>query len=139
MLFRSAVEQDNLELDRAELVRLLEGTTNAAAAIQTTERKVIESIAFREGKIETYKEALTLLKKECVKVAELTFECTHDTVARTMTCSWNEGRIAIVYYFGLQRTAVYVDDELKRTDDKLTIDEFMKLQWECQGIADMMK
>ena len=48
------LEQDNLELDRAELKKF----PDLEAPLS-----LYESVAFRKGKIETYQEALTLLKR----------------------------------------------------------------------------
>ena len=67
---------------------------------------------------------------------DLNCECTHNTVAQSMTCSWKDGRVVIVHSFKEATTAIYVDDELQRKDKNLSIEEFMKLQCECQLISE---
>lgn len=67
------------------------------------------------------------------------FECTHETAAGTMTCSWLGGRIKLVEHFALHRTYGLIDGEVKYTHDDLTVDEFIRLQCECQRIADAME
>lgn len=72
------------------------------------------------------------------EVTYLNFECTHNTANRTMTCSWIGGRVQLVEYFALAKTYVVIDDNVKCFYEDLTIDEFIRLQCECQRVADSL-
>lgn len=74
-----------------------------------------------------------------MKATKLNFECTHNQADGTMTCSWLDGRVKLVEHFKLEKTYVLVDGEVKCRHDDVTIDEFIRLQCECQRVADGMK
>lgn len=74
-----------------------------------------------------------------MKTTNLNCEVTHETAAGTMTCSWLNGRVKLVEHFKLEKTYVLVDGEVKCRHDDVTIDEFIRLQCECQRVADGMK
>lgn len=74
-----------------------------------------------------------------MKATKLNFECTHETAAGTMTCSWLDGRVKMVEHFSAKKTGVYVDNELKCTYDDLSVEQFMKLQVEVQKMANILK
>lgn len=71
-------------------------------------------------------------------VIELDFECTHDTANNTMTCSWLGGRIRLIVYFEMSKTYLLIDGDVKCRYDDLTIDEFVRLQCECQRTVQFM-
>ena len=66
----------------------------------------------------------------------LDFECTHNTTERVMTCSW--GRVKLEHYFNNNTSVVLVDDEIKCTAKDLSIEHFMRMQCECQRIANLL-
>ena len=74
-----------------------------------------------------------------MKTTKLEFECTHETAAGTMTCSWLEGRVTLVEHFATKKTGVYVDGELKGTYDDLTVEHFMNIQVKVQKMANILK
>lgn len=74
-----------------------------------------------------------------MKTTKLEFECTHETAAGTMTCSWLEGRVTLVEHFATKKTGVYVDGELKCTYDDLTVEQFMNIQVKVQKMANILK
>lgn len=74
-----------------------------------------------------------------MEATKLNFECTHETAAGTMTCSWLNGRVKLVEHFAFAKTYVQIDGKLKCRYDDVTIDEFIRLQCECQLVADGMK
>ena len=74
-----------------------------------------------------------------MKTTNLNCEVTHETAARTMTCSWLNGRVKLVEHFKLEKTYVLVDGEVKCRYYDVTIDEFIRLQCECQRVADGME
>ncbi len=69
-------------------------------------------------------------------VMRMDFECTHNTVERAMTCSWLGGRIQLIEYFALAKTYVLINGNVMSRYDDLTIDEFIRLQMDCQHTAD---
>lgn len=62
------------------------------------------------------------------------FETTHQTAEHTMTQAFGE-RVKIVRSLKTGRTVVMVDDVIKKTEDDLSIPDFMKLQQEVLLIA----
>ena len=74
-----------------------------------------------------------------MKATKLIFECTHETAAGTMTCSWLSGYVKLIEHFALAKTYVLIDEQVKAIYDNLTIDEFMRLQCKCQRVADGME
>ena len=74
-----------------------------------------------------------------METIQLDFECTHETGRGTMTCSWLDGIVKMVEHFSAKKTGVYVDNELKCTYDDLSVEQFMKLQVECQKVADSLE
>lgn len=74
-----------------------------------------------------------------MKTTKLEFECTHQTAAGTMTCSWLEGRVTLVEHFATKKTGVFVDGVMKAAYDDLTPNQFVNLQVECQHMANEMK
>ena len=73
-----------------------------------------------------------------MKTTKLNFECTHNQADGTMTCSWLNGRVKLVEHFAFAKTYVLIDGEVKCHHDNLTIDDFIRLQCECQRVADEM-
>nr|DAN35563.1 MAG TPA: hypothetical protein [Caudoviricetes sp.] len=62
------------------------------------------------------------------------FETTHQTAEHTMTQAFGE-RVKIVRSLKTDRTVVMVDGVIKKTEDDLSIPDFMKLQQEVLLIA----
>ena len=62
------------------------------------------------------------------------FETTHQTAEHTMTQAFGE-RVKIVRSLKTDRTVVMVDGVIKKTEDDLSIPDFMKLQQEVILIA----
>ena len=62
------------------------------------------------------------------------FETTHQTAEHTMTQAFGE-RVKIVRSQKTDRTVVMVDGVIKKTEDDLSIPDFMKLQQEVLLIA----
>ena len=74
-----------------------------------------------------------------MKTQLLEFDCTHNGIDGTMTCSWLEGRVTLVEHFATKKTGVYVDGELKCTYDDLTVEQFMNIQVKVQKMANILK
>lgn len=73
-----------------------------------------------------------------MKTQLLEFDCTHNVIDGTMTCSWLEGRVTLVEHFATKKTGVFVDGVMKATYDDLTANQFVNLQVECQHMANNM-
>lgn len=67
---------------------------------------------------------------------ELNFECWHDTLEGSMTCSWLDGRVKLVHFFQNETTGVEVEGEVKCTYHNLDVRQFERLQEHCQDVAD---
>lgn len=61
---------------------------------------------------------------------ETTFETSQNTMVQTFS-----NRVKILFYMGTGRSAVLIDNEVKRIEDGLSIPEFMNLQQEVLKIA----
>ena len=68
----------------------------------------------------------------------LTFECEHDHSQRTMTCSWLDGRVQLVYNFVVDKAFLLVDGLVKCSYNSLTVAEFSAQQVECQRVAESL-
>lgn len=73
-----------------------------------------------------------------MKTTDLNFVCTHETDPRAMVCSWADGRVKLITYFGTNTTGYIKDGEVKATYDNLTIEQFMNLQTTCQEVANKL-
>lgn len=73
-----------------------------------------------------------------MKTQLLEFDCTHNGIDGTMSCSWLEGRVTLVEHFATKKTGVFVDGAMKATYDDLTANQFVNLQVDCQKMANAM-
>ncbi len=74
------------------------------------------------------------------KKVHIEMDCIHDHVNKTMTCSWNNGEIKIVVDWGTGQLGVMNRCKVIEVRDihGMSIDEFMKLQEQCQGYAESL-
>lgn len=69
----------------------------------------------------------------------LDFDCTFDTVGRTMTCEWLGGRVELTLNFNLKKIYVSVDGKLKDKYDNIPACQLASLQRDCQLLADKLE
>ncbi|MBQ3717522.1 MAG: hypothetical protein II901_03980 [Paludibacteraceae bacterium] len=73
-------------------------------------------------------------------ITHLEMDCIHDHLNKTMTCSWLDGRVRIVVYWEADTLGVIRDGNVVETRDLegLSLDEFVRLEDECQAAADKL-
>ena len=74
------------------------------------------------------------------KTIHLEMDCIHDHLNKTMTCSWLNGEVRIVVYWEAGTLGVIRNDQVVETRDLegLTIDEFVRLEEQCQAAAESL-
>lgn len=74
------------------------------------------------------------------KTIHIEMDCIHNHRENTMTCSWNNGEIKIVVDWTTGQLGIMNRCQVKEVHDihGMSIDEFMKLQEQCQGYADSL-
>ena len=74
------------------------------------------------------------------KIIHIEMDCIHDHVEKTMTCSWLNGEVRIVVYWEAGTLGVIRNNQVVETRDLegLTIDEFVRLEEQCQAAAESL-